>query len=265
MPCAESSRLHAYIDHELDAASHAELERHVAGCAECSAQLTEFTDLRKLIRRSLPHEAASPALRSRIERALVAESAGITKQIRPAASKTWRRPSFWLGALGGVGVTAVSTVVGFFFVAARLTSPLVDEMVTAHVQSLRPDQLIAVKSTDRHTVKPWFAGRADVSPVVSDFAAQGYQLLGGRVDAIAQQRAAVLVYQHGPHVINVFSWVATQPFAPTDTTRNGYHLACWQTGNLDYCAMSDTGWGELRGLERLLRDLGDKEQIDRRN
>lgn len=263
MPCAETSRLHAYFDNELDASSHAELERHIAGCTECSAQLAELTDLRKLIRRSLPHEAASPALRSRIERTLAAESTGSTKQLHPAASKTWRMPSFWLGALGGMGVTAATAVLGFFFVVTRLTSPLVDEMVTAHVQSLRPDQLIAVVSTDRHTVKPWFAGRADVSPAVADFAAQGYRLVGGRVDAIAQQRAAVLVYQHGPHVINVFSWATQQPFAPTDTTRNGYHLACWKTGNLDYCAMSDTGWEELRGLERLLRELADKEQTGR--
>jgi hypothetical protein len=26
-----------------------------------------------------------------------------------------------------------------------------------------------------------------------------------------QQRAAVVVYRHGAHVINVFSWAATQP------------------------------------------------------
>jgi hypothetical protein len=75
----------------------------------------------------------------------------------------------------------------------------------------------------------------------------------------------VLVYQHGRHLINVFTWVAQQPIAPMDTTRNGYHVGCWQTGNLDYCAMSDTGWDELHGLERLLRDLADKEQIGHSN
>jgi anti-sigma factor RsiW len=119
-----------------------------------------------------------------------------------------------------------------------------------------PDHLIDVVSTDKHTVKPWFAGHADVSPVVADFAEQGYRLIGGRADYFDHQRAAVIVYQHGSHVINVFSWAATKDSVPRDTTRNGYHMAFWRTGDLVYCAVSDTGWDELRRLVRLLQDLG---------
>jgi hypothetical protein len=50
----------------------------------------------------------------------------------------------------------------------------------------------------------------------------------------------------------VFSWSQEGRRLPTDTSRNGYHLAFWRAGNLDYCAVSDTGWDELRALERLL-------------
>jgi anti-sigma factor RsiW len=117
-----------------------------------------------------------------------------------------------------------------------------------------PAHLIDVESTDRHTVKPWFAGHTDVSPVVADFNEQGYRLVGGRADYFDHQRAAVVVYQHGPHIINVFSWAGTERVLK-DTTRNGYHLAFWKAGNLEYCAVSDTGWEELLGLVRLLKDL----------
>ncbi len=129
----------------------------------------------------------------------------------------------------------------------------------AHVHSLIPGHLIGVVSTDRHTVKPWFAGRADVSPVVVDFADQGYRLVGGRTDAIRRQRAAVVVYQHGAHFINVFSWRSPGGEPPADTTRRGYHLAFWKTGDLMYCAVSDTGWAELQGLEQLLKSAGERE------
>jgi len=105
-------------------------------------------------------------------------------------------------------------------------------------------------------VKPWFAGHADVSPVVVDFAGQGYRLVGGRADYFDRQRVAVVVYEHGPHVINVFTWVAGQRVLPEFATRSGYHIACWKLGNLQYCAVSDTGWDELRALMRLLRDSG---------
>jgi anti-sigma factor RsiW len=114
--------------------------------------------------------------------------------------------------------------------------------------------LIDVVSTDRHTVKPWFAGHADVSPVVADFAPQGYTLVGGRADYFDRQRAAVVVYRHGAHTINVFSWAADHAALPKDTTRNGYHLAFFRSGNLVNCAVSDTGWDELNTLVRLIRE-----------
>ena len=113
---------------------------------------------------------------------------------------------FWAGAFGGVGGTAIAAMLAFFLLTPRPTNPLLDELVNAHVRSLMPAHLIDVVSTDKHTVKPWFAGHADVSPVVADFEQQGYRLIGGRVDYLEHQRAAVVVYQHGAHVINVFSW-----------------------------------------------------------
>jgi len=131
----------------------------------------------------------------------------------------------------------------------------VQDCRTMIAPALLPAHLIDVASTDQHTVKPWFAGHADVSPVVADFAPQGYRLIGGRADYFDHQRAAVIVYQHGAHVINVFSWAKDKRSIPQNTTRDGYHLAFWQAGDLEYCAVSDTGWDELLRLVGLLRDL----------
>lgn len=201
--------------------------------------------MRAALRAELPYERAPVALAARITAALD----------REAPARRWFVPSFGRGVLAGAGGGLLAAALAFFLIAPPLMSSraaLLDDLVNAHVRSLLPAHLVDVESTDRHTVKPWFAGHVDVSPAVYDFTAQGYHLVGGRADYFEHQRAAALVYQHGAHVINVFSW-AGEGVPPADTTRNGYHLAFWQEGNLRYCAVSDTGWSELLRLVSLIR------------
>jgi anti-sigma factor RsiW len=265
--CPESLRVQAYFDAELDAVSAADVERHIERCPDCRALLKDLEQMRAVLRRDSDYARAAPALRAKIMQALDQEGATETPvppgmalpQGRPRARErvSQRRPrSFWMGALGGAGGTAIAATLAFLLLVPRLTNPLLDELVSAHVRSLMPAHLIDVVSTDKHTVKPWFAGHTDVSPVVADFEAQGYRLIGGRADYLDHQRSAVVVYQHGAHVINVFSWAGNGRALPHDATRSGYHLAFWREGDLDYCAVSDTGWDELLGLVRLLRVAG---------
>ncbi|MDP9011839.1 MAG: anti-sigma factor [Pseudomonadota bacterium] len=255
MLCAESLRVQAYFDGELDALSATDIERHRETCAACRALLQDLEQVRTALRQDLTYESAPPALRTRVLRALDQEVATPIPRLSVERLRNWRPRPFWQGALSGMGGTALAAGMAFFLLAPALTNPILDDLVSAHVRSLMPDHLIDVVSTDKHTVKPWFAGHADVSPVVADFDRQGYRLIGGRADYFEHQRAAVVVYQHGSHVINVFSWAADQRGLPKNTTRNGYHLMFWKMGNLGYCAVSDTAWGELNGLVRLLQDI----------
>jgi len=259
MQCGEWLRVQAYFDGELDALSVAEIERHRGGCAECSALLNDLKQTRIALRHDLSHVTAPPALRARIMRALDQESAAKIPSSQPERVTRSRVRPFWQGAFSGIGGTAIAAGIAFFLLAPPLTNPLLDDLVSAHVRSLMPDHLIDVVSTDKHTVKPWFAGHTDVSPVVADFDEQGYRLIGGRADYFDHQRAAVVVYQHSSHVINVFSWATTTESLPKNTTRNGYHLAFWKTGDLLYCAVSDTAWDELLGLVRLLQDMSTRD------
>jgi len=256
--CAETNtRLPVYFDGELDALAAAELEQHLAGCAECRAGLEELRDLRAALRRELKFRPTPPELKTRISAALDRESADAYRADAygadaPGPRARAARP-FWAGAFAGVAAAALAASLALFFIVPAGVDPLLDDLVNAHVRSLMPAHLIDVESTDRHTVKPWFAGHVDVSPVVADFADQGYKLIGGRADYFAHQRAAAVIYRHGAHIINVFSWSQEGKRLPSDTTRNGYHLAFWRSGNLDYCAVSDTGWDELLALEKLLK------------
>ena len=244
----EAHRLEAYFDNELGALDAAEIEQHVGQCDECRGYLRDLEQTSAALRQDLTHFRTPPALRARLARALDQES-GVGFSNRYAAP-------FWAGAFGGAFATAIAAVLAFVIWVPPLANPLVDDLVGAHLRSLMPDHLIDVASTDKHTVKPWFAGHADVSPVVGDFAQQGYRLTGGRADYVDRQRAAVIVYQHGAHLINVFSWASDQRSLPRNASRNGYQLIFWRSGDLDYCAVSDAASDELLGLVRLLQGLG---------
>ncbi len=260
MPCVEiDDRLQAYFDGELDAVAAAAFETHLARCAPCRAALEELRELREGLRAGLPYERAPAALVARIGVALDREAApGPPHAVAqaPAARVAagglpGARRAFWGGLVAGAGGAVIAAAMAFFLIAPRAV--LIDELVDAHVRSLLPAHLVDVESTDRHTVKPWFAGHVDVSPAVYDFTAQGYRLIGGRADYFAHQRAAALVYQHGAHLINVFSWAGDGPLLK-DSTRSGYRLAFWKEGDLHYGAVSDTGWAELLKLEALIRN-----------
>jgi anti-sigma factor RsiW len=260
VPCAEALRVQAYFDGELDALAALEIERHGEHCPECRALLESLAQTRARLRAELEFPMAPAHLRAAVARALDAEAApagaagGHTAPRALAAAARRSRP-FWFGAASGLGAALAAGLLLFVLLPLR-SAPVLDELVGAHVRSLMPEHLTDVVSSDRHTVKPWFAGHADVSPVVVDFATQGYRLVGGRADFFEQQRVAAVVYQHGAHLINVFSWVAGRPALPEFSSRSGYHIACWRDANLQSCAVSDTGWDELQGLTRLLRERG---------
>ena len=271
MPCDETdTKLQAYFDGEMDVLAAAEFERHLQVCPSCRAALAALTEMRSALKLELPYLRAPAPLAARVAAALDAAAldgtasdeaigpkaaAGAPTEARPSrgpARGAARRHSFGWGALSGAGGMALAAVLAFVALTPA-TDPLLMDLVNAHVRSLMPTHLIDVESSDRHTVKPWFAGHADVSPVVVDFATQGYRLVGGRTDYFDGQRAAVVVYQHGAHIINVFSWSDSNGRLRRDTTRNGYHLMFWEAGNLVYCAVSDTGWDELGKLAALIK------------
>ena len=263
MSCPESLRVNAYFDGELDAPSALEVELHMESCAECRALLEDLGRVRSAVRNEFAATTAPAGLSARISRALDAESGVSAAVIRRTRRARWGVRPFWAGAMTGVGGALVAAALAVLLWTPVPTSSLLDTLVAEHVNSLLPGHLIGVESTDRHTVKPWFAGHADVAPLVEDFAAQGFTLIGGRADYLDNQRAAVIVYQRGRHIINVFSWRKEARLPLRDVTRDGYHLAFWQSGDLQYCAVSDVGWDDLRTLERLFRELGVREAMPR--
>jgi anti-sigma factor RsiW len=141
-------------------------------------------------------------------------------------------------------------------------SPFTDELIESHVRAQVSGRDIDVISTDRHTVKPWFNGRLDYSPPVEDLAASGFALQGGRLDYLAHQRVAVLVYRYGKHVIDVYVFPQSTAggvareidgAAPASLAHDGYSIAHWDAAGMSWWAISDAAPDALSGLEAALR------------
>lgn len=78
-----------------------------------------------------------------------------------------------------------------------------------------------------------------VSPPVADFAQAGFALAGGRVDEVGGSRAAVMVYRHGAHQLDLFVWPDRDARLPGPEVTHGFRTRFWKSGDLDFAAISD--------------------------
>src|SRR6185295_2673554 len=128
---------------------------------------------------------------------------------------------------------------------------LAGEIVDGHMRSLMAAQPTDVASSDRHTVKPWFAGRVPQAPRVIDLTQDGFPLIGGRIDVIGGTPVPTLVYRHRQHLISLSALPGAG--APAPRAVKGYNLVGWSADGVAYWAVSDLGAGDLEKFARLFR------------
>jgi len=244
MNCHETHPLlHAYLDSELDLMRSLEVEQHLKTCTACDAIKRSLQSLHSALRQADLAYRAPEALRARIR-----QNVGSTAtETRPRYSRPWLWQ--WL-ALGAIGFAAVTLILNPPGISQR--DQLANQAVASHVRSLMPGHLTDVLSTDQHTVKPWFNGKIDFAPDVEDFAAQGFPLVGGRLDYLAGQTVAALVYHRNRHTINVFVWPAKTATPESTKDLRGYTVINRDANGLHYCIVSDLNAKELGDFANLL-------------
>ena len=248
----------AWLDGELPKDSRAEIEAHLAGCADCRERIDAERAFLARLKSTATYHQAPGDLAARMSQALRADELNdgmgnvVALPSRPRREKPWRAmalaASFVLAVLlsGGIGYMGSLPANGDL---------ITQQIVDSHVRSLLANHLTDVTSTDRHTVKPWFNGHLDTAPPVKDFAAEGFPLIGGRLDYIDHRPVAAMVYRHGLHPINLFVWADPAKTAgqPSVTERQGYNIRHWVEGDLTYWLISDVEADQLAALEALLR------------
>jgi len=237
MNCHESARLiDPYVDDELAAADAVSVEEHIETCALCRQRVADLESLRRLVR-SLPYHAAPARVRTSIA-------------TRPRPSRMSSQMLAWAAGLA-IAVTAAGTIGIRARQTAQTTTALASEVVDRHVSALAREHVFEVRSSNQHTVKPWFQGKLDFSPPVADLSSAGFPLVGGRVDAIGGRRAAALVYQRREHVIDVFVSPVAGGVATSDTRSiRGFQERHWIHADLSIWAVSDLNDRELAEFVR---------------
>jgi anti-sigma factor RsiW len=244
MNCAKAEvLLHALIDGELDAGHAREIEGHVETCALCAGQVEVFRSMHAAMAGAKLKAPAS--LRARIERTLPAFS-GRVVDARLAFRPT-RRSFFGGVATGALMSGALAATLMLTVFNPDQVSIVADEVVSAHIRSLQLGHLMDVETSDQHTVKPWFDGKVGVAPPVIDLTAQGFTLLGGRLDYIDGQAVASVVYRRRKHIINLFvaQRLGGEHTLIAPKVVQGYNVRQWSDRGLDYWAVSDLDPTEL--------------------
>jgi anti-sigma factor RsiW len=238
--CADTTiLLHALLDGELDAGHAREVEAHLQDCARCAGEFRAHRRMQEVIASTAALRFDAPlSLRRRIEKALPL-----------APPRAANRRAVLRGFLtGGALSAAVAATVVVGIVRRDDQSRLLGDLVSAHVRSLQGEHLTDVETSDQHTVKPWFNGRLDLAPPVVDLTAQGFILMGGRLDYLDGRAVACIVYRRRKHVVNLFVAPAadfTTHSAKLDSLQ-GYNICRWSGHGLEFFAVSDINTEELR-------------------
>jgi anti-sigma factor RsiW len=238
-------RLNAALDGELDALGALEFEQAMRDDTALAAEYRRLAALRDAVRRHAPRQRAPQGLTDRIaalaapaEAAVPPTSAAILPfrraTPRPARMLALAASIAACGFVAGAGLMALRTPGA----SEGVATGLVADFARAEIADAPYD----VASSDRHTVKPWLAGRTTVSPNIVDLATAGFPLAGGRVAVVDRIPAPTLVYRHNEHFVAVTELPSgakvARPGEGTETI-DGYHVARWSDPNLAYIAVSD--------------------------
>ncbi|MEQ1953813.1 anti-sigma factor [Mesorhizobium sp. CN2-181] len=249
--------IHALVDGELDAATALAVERRIAADPALAAEHSRVSAVRKAVSK-LPRPPVDDAFMAKIAAIATTDAA----QTSPTASYSRISPisrsqarhaprawsfrnlnSFdWRAIAASIVVTAVLASGATQWVMVNGAS---DEFAMAvasgHRRSLLAASPVDVVSSDRHTVKPWLDARLGLSPPTPDLAKDGFSLIGGRVEVIADRAVPALVYRYNEHLITVVAQPRND--GKTAELRNsstgGFSMVEWSDGAFSYWAISD--------------------------
>jgi anti-sigma factor RsiW len=263
MRCEEVQDLASgWLDRELSDGRARMVAEHETQCDACRAYIADLRLLSDQMKR-FAKQPAPAGLEERIRLSLAEEQGWAEEQGR-AEEQGWNAVPAVRGAraqpiihwLTSIAAVCLLSVFGTWAVVHQpeAVATTQHDVVAAHVRSLLQDSTVQVVSSDRHTVRPWFSGKVEFAPPVKDLAAEGFPLVGGRLDYVDGHRVATLVYKHGLHTISVFVWPdgTVAPVQRPPGRTEGLNVLSWTRDGMVWWAVSDMEPAELGELQALL-------------
>jgi anti-sigma factor RsiW len=233
--------VNAYLDGELDPLRALQFERRLAAEPALAQRLERLAALRAALRSDIDRDLPPERLRTWIE----------TKVAPPRTSP--RPPWRAMAASALVGAVLAGTTT-FGLLRHGNGDAVAEAVVASHIRALMAPAPIDVASSDRHTVKPWFDGRLTFAPEVTDLGAEGFPLVGGRIDVVGLEAVPVLVYRAGKHLISVTEIPAegNAGSAIGENSVHGFETRSWRKDGVIFWIVSDASDEALDSFVKLL-------------
>jgi anti-sigma factor RsiW len=245
MTCeAWQTKLDAYADAELPAETMRSMADHLSGCPTCTAVSVQIMQQKRVTAVAGKRYTAPTELRARVRQQIAG---------KPARSA-------WQWAVGLALAAVVVIGLGLAVVLPSRTAArdqLIAGVVDQHVTALASGTPVDVVSSDRHTVKPWFAGKLPFTFNPPELAGSQFTLLGGRMVYTQGEPGAHLLCDVRKHHISILifedrgEFGRLLPAAEKDWRTRAFNVETWSRGGLRYFLVSDAAPEDLSALAQL--------------
>ena len=244
---AWTDKLDAYLDGELAPAEARALSEHLRGCAACAAESLSRVQQKRALQAAGQRFTPDPAFRARIQQSI--------------AAKPRRWNHFWFPVLAIMAVLLIAAVFPLTVNRERRgDQQLLGELADLHVATLASANPVDVVSTDRHTVKPWFAGKIPFTFNLPELQDTPFTLVGGKVSYLNQSPGAELIFRVRQHQISVFIFQerAAGNVRGDDAAQTAlsFNVRRWSHNGLCYFVIGDASPQDLDKLSDLFKSAG---------
>jgi anti-sigma factor (TIGR02949 family) len=197
MVCEEyiANYLSADADGELSSVERAAARAHLAGCPNCRARLAQERALKALVKERLRKAPAPPEMRAAIRLSLDRIDASATRRESGRIVAEFRRPQMWAPLLA-LAASVVFAVTMRDRIARQAPIPLFDVAIEnfarfeGRFEPNVPSDSASAIAEHYHTAK--------MPPYIWNFSPFGFELVGGRLDRLANGRPATFTFYRGP-------------------------------------------------------------------